>query len=162
MKRMLPEPVLSLVLFAAWLVISASIAPAQIALAALFAVIIPWLTHRLSDGGIDLIRPWPALRLAFVVGWDIIVANVVVARLVLGPMKRLRPAFIEVPLETQHAHAITLLASIITMVPGAVSVDIDDARTRILVHALDVEDPASLIARIKRRYEQPLKEIFGC
>jgi len=42
-----------------------------------------------------------------------------------------------------------------------VSTDIDEARTRILVHVLDLEDPAALIAEIKRRYERPLNEIFG-
>ena len=30
------------------------------------------------------------------------------------------------------------------------------------VHALDMPDPAALAAGIKRRYETPLKEIFGC
>jgi multicomponent K+:H+ antiporter subunit E len=33
---------------------------------------------------------------------------------------------------------------------------------RILVHALDVDDPARLVAHIKQRHEQPLKEIFRC
>jgi multicomponent K+:H+ antiporter subunit E len=32
----------------------------------------------------------------------------------------------------------------------------------LLVHALDVDDVAALVAEIKQRYEQPLKEIFEC
>jgi len=66
-----------------------------------------------------------------VVAWDAVVANVAVARLVLGPSSRLRPA---------------LVKSIITMTPGTVSSDLDDARTRILVHVLDLEDSPRLVA----------------
>jgi multicomponent K+:H+ antiporter subunit E len=39
---------------------------------------------------------------------------------------------------------------------------IDDARTKILVHVLDLDDPGQFVAEIKHRYERPLKEIFGC
>jgi multicomponent K+:H+ antiporter subunit E len=81
---------------------------------------------------------------------------------VLGPTARLRPGFVAVPLDaTTHPDAAALLASIIALTPGTVSADIDDARTRILVHVLDLEDPAALVAEIKRRYERPLNEVFG-
>jgi multicomponent K+:H+ antiporter subunit E len=56
----------------------------------------------------------------------------------------------------------TILASIITLTPGTVSVDIDQERHMLLVHALDVTDVPAAIDTIKRRYEAPLKEIFGC
>jgi multicomponent K+:H+ antiporter subunit E len=85
-----------------------------------------------------------------------------VARRVLGPLGRLKPGFVEVPLELAHPDAVALLASIIAITPGTVVADIDDARTRILVHVLDLEDPGQLVAEIKQRYERPLKEIFGC
>ena len=50
----------------------------------------------------------------------------------------------------------------ITLTPGTVSVDIDQERHMLLVHALDVTDVPAAIDTIKRRYEAPLKEIFGC
>jgi multicomponent K+:H+ antiporter subunit E len=91
-----------------------------------------------------------------------VVANVAVARLVLGPQAWLRPAFVEVPLDTQHPQVAALLAMIVTMTPGTVSADIDDRRTRLLVHVLDTGDAAGVARTIKARYERPLREIFGC
>jgi len=91
-----------------------------------------------------------------------VTANLAVARRVLGPIGRLRPAFVEVPLDTTQPDAVALLASIITMTPGTLAAEIDEARARIIVHVLDLEDAAALVAQIKRRYELPLKEIFGC
>jgi multicomponent K+:H+ antiporter subunit E len=52
------------------------------------------------------------------------------------------------------------LASIITMTPGTLSVDLSPDRRHLLVHALHLDDPAALIASVKTRYEQPLIAIF--
>ena len=162
MKRLLPHPIVSFLIAAAWLALHSSLAPIHLAGAALLAVALPLLLDQLLQDRVQVARPWVAVRLALVVLWDIVVANVVVARLVLGPMARLRPAFVEVPLDTRHPDAVALLASIITISPGAVSADVDPPRTRILLHVLDLDDEAALVAMIKRRYEAPLKEIFGC
>ena len=102
------------------------------------------------------------VTLAATVTWDILVANAAVARLVLGPMERPRPAFVRVPLDLTHPHAIALLASIVTMTPGTVSVALTPGAHSLLVHALDVQDPEGLVANIKARYEAPIKEILEC
>ena len=162
MKRLLPHPIVSFFIAVVWLGLHSSVAPIHLAGAALVAVALPLLLDRLLRDRVRVERPWIAVRLALVVLWDVVVANVAVARLVLGPMTRLRPAFVEVPLDTSHPDAVALLASIVTMTPGTVSADIDEPRTRILVHVLDLDDEATLVAMIKHRYEAPLKEIFGC
>ncbi|NLZ86260.1 MAG: monovalent cation/H+ antiporter subunit E, partial [Gammaproteobacteria bacterium] len=103
----------------------------------------------------------PALRLFFVVVWDIVVANLKVAKLVLGPTKNLHPKWFRVPLETEHEEVNTLLAMIITTTPGTVTAGIDQDRGDILVHALSTDDEAAEIELIKQRYEQPLLKIFS-
>jgi multicomponent K+:H+ antiporter subunit E len=95
-----------------------------------------------------------------VVLWDIVVSNIAVARLVLGPMSRPRPAWVPVPLALTTPTATTLLASIITTTPGTVSCTIDEQNRLIWVHALDCSDPAQMAADIKQRYETPLLAIF--
>ncbi len=102
------------------------------------------------------------VRFVLVVHWDIITANVVVARLILGSPRKLRPAFVELPLELTDDFAITLLASTISLTPGTVSADVSEDRRTLLIHALDMDDEAELVAQIKQRYERPLKEIFEC
>jgi multicomponent K+:H+ antiporter subunit E len=83
-----------------------------------------------------------------------------VARLILGPTRRLRPGFIHLPLELESEFAITLLASTISLTPGTVSSNLSADGKTLLIHALDMEDEARVIAHIKRRYEAPLREIF--
>jgi multicomponent K+:H+ antiporter subunit E len=159
---LLPHPCTSAALFAAWLALVSSVAPLHLVGAAALAVAIPLVAGRLLDTRAAIARPAAAVRLGLVVLWDIVVANVAIARLILGPVAKLRPAFVAVPLDTQHPQVVALLASIVTMTPGTVAADIDDARTRILVHVLHADDPARIAGEIKARYERPLREIFGC
>lgn len=162
MKRGLPHPIVSFFVLIIWLGLYSSLAPLYLVSGGVLAVLMPLLLKRALDDPVRIRRPGVALRLAAIVLWDIVVANLAVARRVLGPLARLRPGFIEVPLDLAHPDAIALLASIIAITPGTVVAGIDDARTRILVHVLDLDDPGQLVAEIKHRYERPLKEIFGC
>ena len=161
MDRLLPHPFLSGLLGLSWMALAgASVAHALLAL--VLAVLLP-LSLRPFLGDLPRVRaPVTALRLLGHVLWDIAVANVVVARLVLGPADRLRPAFLEVPLSIREPYGITLLATIITTTPGTVSVALTPDARILRIHALDVEDPVRTVDTIKRRYEQPLKEILGC
>jgi multicomponent K+:H+ antiporter subunit E len=160
-SRILPRPWLSAALFGAALMLWGA-APLALAGAAIAALAIPPALARFDGPRVALARPAVAARLALVVLLDIVVANLAVARLVLGPTGRMRPAFVEVPLDAPHPQLAAALAMIVTMTPGTVSADIDDRRTRLLVHVLDTGDAAGLVAAIKTRYERPLKEIFGC
>ena len=162
MKRWLPHPIVSSLILAVWLGLHSSLASIYLAGGGLLAVLVPRLLHRSLDGASRTRRPWVAIRLAGVVLWDIVTANVAVARRVLGPMSRLQPGFIEVPLDLVHPDAVALLASIIAITPGTVVADIDEPRVRIRVHVLDLVDPTALVSEIKNRYERPLKEIFEC
>jgi multicomponent K+:H+ antiporter subunit E len=74
----------------------------------------------------------------------------------------LRPAFVEIPMLLEDELALTMLASIISLTPGTVSADLSDDRKTLLVHGLDVDDEATLVAQIKLRYEAPLLEVFAC
>ncbi|MFI8143174.1 Na+/H+ antiporter subunit E, partial [Acinetobacter baumannii] len=97
----------------------------------------------------------PAIKLCFVVLWDIIVSNFRVAKLVLGSPKKLHPKWYRVPLETEHEQVNSLLAMIITTTPGTVSAGIDQERGDILVHSLSTENTESDVQDIKQRYEAP-------
>lgn len=162
MKKWLPHPVLSLFLFVAWLLLAAELSAAHILLALILASVIPFLCRSFLYGIPSLRNPSAAARLLLLVTYDIVLANIAVARLILGPPGRLKPIFVEVPLELTQPMSISLLASIITMTPGTVSADLSEGNRTLLVHALDCDDPAGLVAEIKQRYEKPLLEIFGC
>ena len=160
--RWFPHPYFSAILLAAWLVMNSTLAPAHLLLAAFLGWGIPLLSSALLGRQVRLHRPLAAARLLLTVMFDIVLANLTVARLVIGPISALRPAFVQVPLELREPYAVFTLACIITLTPGTVSASISEDRRTLLVHALDLDDEQKLIADIRQRYELPLKEIFAC
>lgn len=161
-QRLLPHPWLSLFLFAVWQLIMNDLSAATLVAGALLAWGIPLLTSRFWPNPPRLQRPVVLLRLAGRVIGDIIVANFQVARLILGPVEKLRPAFIEYPLTLTDPFAVSVLASIISLTPGTVTTDVSPDSKTLLIHALDVEDEQALIRTIQTRYELPLLEVILC
>lgn len=161
-RRILPRPALSATIFLLWITLTNSVAPGTLLLAALLAIWLPFATRPFWPDAPRLVRPGTALKLAARVAMDIILANGSVARRVIGPIARLKPAFIEIPLDLHDPFVATLLGSIVSLTPGTVSIDVDQERWVLGVHALDAPDPDHLIRDIKQRYEAPLKEIFAC
>ena len=158
--NLLPHPFVSVLVALSWLMLAHSVSAGNLLMALVLALLIPKLIQPFITRTPDI--NWTAAsRLFFVVVWDIMISNIRVAKLVLGPTDRMQPKWFRVPLETQHEQVNSILAMIITTTPGTVSAVVDEERGLILVHALDCDDAAAMAAQIKQRYEKPLMEIFG-
>lgn len=162
MHRLIPRPALSVAIVLLWLILANSFAPGSWLMGTLLGIAIPLATRHFWPEPPRLQRPLTALKLAARVAVDIVLANGAVARRVLGPIRALNPAMIEVPLDLRDPMVATILASIVTLTPGTVSIDVDLERWVLHFHALDAPDPEAVAHDIKRQYELPLKEIFAC
>ena len=161
-RRLLPQPVLSLLILGLWLILAEAPGVGQILIGLALAFGLPLATRGFWPDPPRVRSLGAGLRLLGVVLADIVTANLEVARRVVGPIRRLRPGFVEVPLDLADSFVATVLGSIVSLTPGTVSVEIERERGVLLVHALHVEDAQAAAARIKARYEAPLKEVFGC
>jgi len=160
MYRLLPHPILSLALAAIWLLLVNSASAGQILLGLLLGLAIPLFTRHFWPDPVRIHRPLVLLRFIGVVLYDILMANLTVAGLVLGHPRRLRPAFVVLPMRLKSELAISLLANTICLTPGTVSARLSADRTELLVHVLDAADPQAVVAEIQARYEAPLLEVF--
>ena len=160
MKKILPHPILSLTLWVIWLLLNNTVAPGHMVLGAILAIVIPLLTASFWEEKVCISHPLTLLKFVGVVLWDIMIANVIVAKLILGNKNTLQPKFLHIPLDLEHPLAISLLANTISLTPGTVSCDLSEDKKTLLVHGLHEEDPQATINEIKQRYEQPLKKVF--
>jgi multicomponent K+:H+ antiporter subunit E len=157
-----PMPFHSLLLFAVWLLLNNSVSAGHIVLALFFAITIPWLVTGMRDEHPKILKPWLAIRYVLMVMKDILTANVEVALLIIGPIKKLTPGFVAVPINIDSDLGITILASTVSLTPGTVSAEVSKDKAWLYVHALHLENEEELIKSIQQRYEAPIKEIFGC
>ncbi|WP_425316295.1 Na+/H+ antiporter subunit E [Stutzerimonas chloritidismutans] len=160
--RWLPNPALTLMLAILWLLLNNTLSFGQFLLGLFLGWAIPLLVRGFLVEVPRIRKPLQLCVFSLKVLYDIVVANVHVAKLVLGPKKNLRPAFIEVPMAIENEFVLSTLTSIISLTPGTVSACLSEDRQMLMVHALDVPDADALIADVKRNYEAPLLEIFEC
>ena len=162
LRAILPAPASSAGLALFWLVLVGELSAGQIALAALFGLLVPIVTRRFRAARPPVRRLGPALQLAGVFAYDLVVANLSVAGAVLGGMARLHPRFTRVPLDIDDPAASALLAALVSLTPGTLSVDLDPATRVLTVHVLLAGDEQALVSQIKTRYEARIREIFQC
>jgi multicomponent K+:H+ antiporter subunit E len=161
LARIFPHPVLTAGLIVIWLLLVNHIKVGSLVMAATLGTAIPLLTRAYWPER-PRIRSLSALAgYALLVVWDIILANIIVARIILfKPNDRIETRWITVPLDLRTPEAITVLAGTITMTPGTVSSDLSACGRALLVHCLHAPDPDAVRDQIKSRYERRLKEIF--
>ncbi len=161
LKRLIPHPFLSLTLVFVWLALVNKFTFGNLLLGILFAIVIPMLTAPYWPDRPKISRPFKGVEYVLVVLWDIVVANVQVAAIILFKREKdIRSQWIVVPLDVRSAEAITVLAGTITMTPGTVSATLAADGGSILVHCLHTDDVDAVRDEIKNRYERRLKEIF--
>lgn len=161
-RRWFPHPVLSVFMLVLWLLLANDVNVGQALLGSILAWLIPWLTQGFWPESLRMRHPLVLIKFLLVVVWDIIIANLILAVRILGPINKLQPAFMQVPLDIEHEFTITLFASAISLTPGTVSADLSMDGRYLLVHSLHVTDIDAAIAQMKERYEAPLKEVFEC
>ena len=161
-RWLLPHPFLTLLLAVVWVLLQNNVSAGMVVFGLILGVIIPritavWWPDRPLSFRFSRMIPYVLL-----VMWDILVANIEVAWIVLTrPNAKLRPAWVVIPLELRQPEAISILAGTITLTPGTVSADLSDAGHSLLVHALDTDDPDAVRDQIKERYERRLIGIFA-
>lgn len=92
--------------------------------------------------------------------WELLQANIRVAYYVMAPIDRMRPGIAAVPLDLRSDAAITVLANVITLTPGTLSLDVSTDRRVLYVHAIWIEDVSSFRRAVKSGLEHRVGEIF--
>ncbi|MET0985353.1 MAG: Na+/H+ antiporter subunit E [Steroidobacteraceae bacterium] len=155
-------PLLTLVLFGVWLLLSDELSIAQAALGALLSVSLMLAIAQLRPVRPRLRRLYLALPLAATVLVDILQSNVAVVAIVLGLVRdrQIRSGFLDIPLELTDPHGLTILAVIVTSTPGTSWAGVSPTGRMLTLHVLDLKDEQEWIRLFKQRYEQPLMRIF--
>lgn len=161
MKRWIPSPPLSCALFVVWLLLEQSLEATTLVSAVILALVVPLITEGLRPAAVRMRRPGVALRLSFLVTFDMLKSAFDVARLLLTRRtSRIDSKFVQIPLDMRDPNGLAVLAMIMCLTPGTAWGEVAFDRSTLLIHVFDLGDEAAFVAMIKQRYERPLMEIF--
>ncbi len=161
MRRILPNPTMSLVVAVVWLVLNQSLAPAHVLLAVVLGVLMGLGYQRLRPPPLRIRNRMKLLTLFLTVTHDVVRSNLALLRIIVGGRTRdLNSGFVRIPLELQSPYSLAILACIITATPGTIWMSYESHRGVLLIHVFDLVDDAEWVETITRRYAQPLQEIF--
>ena len=92
--------------------------------------------------------------------WEIVAGALRISWDVLHPRPKLAPVLVRVPVTDLSARQRLVLAALVTMTPGTLSVDLLEETNHLVVHGLyDGKDPEGLLRTIQRRYEPVVAQL---
>ena len=151
---------LNLLLALAWAALTGQFTPANFLVGCGLGYLVLWVTRR-AEAGWYFHKVVQVVRLIGYVVYELVVANLTVAwTVLLTPRARLRPGIVAVPLSLTSDTQITLLAYLITLTPGTVTLDISSDRRVLFMHTLAGADPDHVRRVVKEGFERRIAEVF--
>ncbi|MEM9882911.1 MAG: Na+/H+ antiporter subunit E [Planctomycetota bacterium] len=154
---------INLLLALAWMAMMGSTSWTQFVMGFAVAYLaLAWLGSIIRPPGqTGYIRKLPAaIGFALFIVYELVLANLRVAYDVVTPGPNRSPAVIGVPLDATTDVEITLLANLITLTPGTLSLELSDDRRTLYVHAMFADDPAEFRREIKEGFERRVLELL--
>lgn len=149
-----------LLLTLAWLALTGSWSIPNVGFGIILSVVAASFSRETRRRREIAIRPIRVLGLALLFLWELALSGYRVARLVLMPRMELKPGIFAYPLKVDRNFEITLLANLITLTPGTLSVDVSPDRKLLFVHAIDCSDPDQARRDIADGFERKILEAF--
>jgi len=131
---------LNLLLALAWIALTGLFDPLNFAAGFILGYLMLRLLQRPGDPKTYFQRAALMIRFAFFYLKELILSNLRVAGTVLSPRVRITPAVVSIPLEAESDLSISLLANLITLTPGSLTLDISADRSVLYVHTMYADD----------------------
>lgn len=151
---------LNVLLAIAWAALTGNFQPIDLFFGFLLGYLVLWMITRTGKPQKYFKQIPLTLSLFGVFLVDLVRANLRMAGIILSPQMKLRPAVVAVPLILKSEAAIILLANLMTLTPGTLSLDISTDRRMLFIHTVYLEDPDQFKRQLLEGYEQRLKELF--
>ena len=119
-----------------------------------------WLTRPLYKGDRYFQRLATIIRLVFFFFKALVISNLRVLRAVVSPSQISRPGIIRLPLDARTDMEIMLVANLISLTPGTLSIDVSEDRRYLYVHVMFLDDVDSARREIKEGLERRVLEVL--
>lgn len=143
-----------------WVAITGKIEPGNLLLGFALGLLVMFFAGRVIGSANYTPRLVQAVGLLGFFLWDLFLSNLAVALDVIRPRPHLRPGVIGIPLEVRTDAEITLLAALVALTPGSLSLDVSADRQTLYVHMMHLDDPEAVTHKIKHGFERRILAVL--
>lgn len=104
-------------------------------------------------------RVWAIFKLIIIFLIELTKANIDVVKIVFTPKLKNKPGIVAMETELTTEVEITLLAALISLTPGTISMDFSPDNKTLYIHALDIQDKEQMIEEIRSSFERAIMEV---
>ncbi|MFC4022718.1 Na+/H+ antiporter subunit E [Oceanobacillus longus] len=151
--------VINLIIAVMWMFLSESYTMASFITGFLFGVLLLLLLRRFLPGGFYLTRVLKAIKLILVFLREMVMSNIEMIKYIYSPRPIREPGIFEYPLELKTDWEITILSSLISLTPGTLSIAISEDKSKLYIHAMNIENVDDEIRSIKETFEKGIMEV---
>ncbi len=157
---MVKQFLMNLLLAFTWVALTGALYFSNFYFGFLLGFFLLWLTRRNEIDKRYFNRVPKIIAFIFYFIWEMIKANIHVAYDVITPRFFMKPGIVKYPLVAKSDFEINILATMISLTPGTLILDISDDKKAIYIHVMYLEDKEKFIANTKNNLERRLLEIM--
>lgn len=151
---------MNLLLTIVWVFLTGSMAFANFIFGFLASFFVLWLISRHEENRKYFVIIPRIIGFFFFFLYELVKANIAVGLDVITPTFYMKPGIVKYPLDAKSSAEISLLANLISLTPGTLSLDVSDDKKVLYIHAMYVNDREKFIKDIKNGFEKRLLAIM--
>ncbi|OMF60255.1 Na+/H+ antiporter subunit E [Paenibacillus sp. FSL R5-0490] len=142
-----------------WMFLTTTYDPVAFLKGFLFGLLIIFVFRRFFQSRFYLLRVIAVINLLLIFIKELILANISVLKVVLKPKLDMKPGIFAFPTDLEKDWQITILANLITLTPGTLTISVSDDNKILYVHAMDMGEVQDEIDSIKNSFEKAIMEV---
>ncbi|MBM7569586.1 Na+/H+ antiporter subunit E [Aquibacillus albus] len=125
----------------------------------IIGILLLLMLQRFIPGSFYMKRVGKVFRLIVLFIKELILSNINIIKLVFNRKQDFEPGILALPTDLKSNWEITLLANLITLTPGTLTVAVSDDHSILYIHAVDIGDVEETISSIKNTFEKAIMEV---
>jgi multicomponent Na+:H+ antiporter subunit E len=151
--------VLNVIIAVMWMFLSESYSFPSFLSGYLIGIFLLFLLQRFIPDTFYMKRVVKIISLVFLFIKELLLSNIEIVKLVYKRKPDIEPGIFALPTELKSNWEITLLANLITLTPGTLTVAVSEDNSVLYIHAMDIDDIDEAIHSIKDTFEKAIMEV---
>lgn len=151
--------VLNIIIAIMWMFLSETYNFTSFLVGYILGIILLFVLRRFVPDSFYMKRAWKFFLLVLLFIRELVLSNIDIVKHVYKPKMDMKPGIFALPIDVKTNFEITLLANLISLTPGTLSVVVSEDHTKIFIHALDMPDVQESVSEIKNTFEKRIMEV---